>query len=267
MDVKIKQEIEKRIPLAEFIGNNARSLIVDLFHEKIRTEQKKAHDYVTQLDKEIESMALKAVHQQFPEDGFFGEEHMGFSSKNNIEWVIDPLDGTNNYVRGLPLCGFQIAILYKGVPVYGLIHRPLTQEIYYGLKDEGAFYRNNLTGEHSQLKVSERKLDSSIGIFDAEIGKSGNKSTVIMNRLVNKISMIRVFGVAVFDLPAVAEGSVEFLVSGIAKKYDIAAGSLLIQEAGGHAYSLDGTKAGIEQGLVIYSNEVIKEELLRELAS
>ncbi len=261
----IKQELNKRIPVAEYIASNAGSLISDLFHKKMRFEEKQAHDYATELDKNIESMAVKTVLQQFTDDGFYGEENVGVESKNGFEWVVDPIDGTNNYIRGLPLCGFQLAIVKDGIPIYGLIHRPLNQEIYTATKGEGAQYRNNLTGEKSNLNVSERDLNDAIGIFDAKVGKSTNKSTELMLKLADQINMIRVFGVAVFDLPAVAEGAVEFLISGIAQKYDIAAGLLIIQEAGGVAYNLDGHDIKLEDDLVIFSNKVVKSKLLESL--
>lgn len=262
-----KANLEKRITLAKYIASNAGSLITDLYHQKIRVDEKESDDYVTELDKNIESMALKNVIEQFPDDGFYGEENMGVKGSNGYEWVVDPIDGTNNYVRGLPLCGFQLAILYNDEPVFGLIHRPLTEEIYTATKGGGAHYQNNLTGEKSELKVSKRKLSQAIGIFDAKVGKSTNKSTEIMLKLSDHISMTRVFGVAVFDLPAVAEGSVEFLVSGIAKKYDLAPGMLLIEEAGGISYSTSGDPIKLTDELVVFSNVQVKDELLEKISS
>lgn len=266
MDDATKNEVTKRIPIAEYMASNAGSLIVDLFHKKIRTEEKYAHDYVTELDRDIESMARKVIFEQFGSDGFYGEESSGVADKSGFEWVVDPIDGTNNYVRGLPLCGFQLALLHNGTPVYGLIHRPLTQEIYTAVKGEGANYRNNLTGESSSLQVSERGMYEAIGIFDAKVGKSGNKSTELMLKVADAISMVRVFGVASFDLPSVAEGSVEFLITGMSQKYDIAAGKLIIEEAGGLAYDITGGSIDLEDSLVIFSNSTIKDELLNLLA-
>lgn len=258
-------QIQERIKIAEYIASNAGSLITDLYHQKLKTKEKKLHDYVTELDENIETMAIKSIKEQFPDDGFYGEETEYQESRNDYEWVVDPIDGTNNFVRGLPLCGFQLAILYKGEPVYGLIHRPLLQEIYYAEKGKGAHYINRLTGENSVLHVSVRSLVDAVGIFDAKVGKKANKSTEIMLKLADDINMIRVLGVAVFDLPAIAEGSAEFLISGIAKKYDIAAGLLIINEAGGCAYNLKGGLLGLKDEVVIFSNSAVKNELLAKI--
>jgi myo-inositol-1(or 4)-monophosphatase len=258
-------QLDERIKIAEYVASNAGSLITDLYHRKLRTKEKKLHDFVTELDEDIEAMAIKSVREQFPEDGFYGEETENIESKNDFEWVVDPIDGTNNFVRGLPLCGFQLAILYRGEPVYGLIHRPLLQEIYYAEKGRGAHYINRLTGESSILHVSERGLVDAIGILDAKVGKKTNRSTEIMLKLADEINMFRVFGVAVFDLPAIAEGSAEFLISGIAQKYDIAAGVLIINEAGGSAYNLSGAAIGLKDELVIFSNATVKHDLLTKI--
>ena len=258
-------KLQDRVELAHYIASNAGSVITDLYHKKIRTEQKEVNDFVTELDKSIESMALKTIKQKFPGDGFYGEENLSIDPENGFEWIVDPIDGTNNYIRGLPLCGFQVALVDTKEVVFGLIHRPLTQEIYTATKGGGAHYENRLTGERRKLSVSSRNLASSIGIFDAKVGKSGNPSSEILKKLIDKINMVRVFGVAVFDLPAVAEGSVEFLVSGIARKYDIAPGMLLIKEAGGVAYASDGSDISIEDDLTIFSGPHIKDEIVRLL--
>lgn len=267
MDKKLLKEINIRIPIAEYVASNAGSIITDLFHKTINTGEKAVNDYVTELDKNIESMALRTLSQQFPDDGFYGEENAGKESKNGFEWVVDPIDGTNNYVRGLTLCGFQMALLHDNEPVYALIHRPLTQEIYTATKGLGAKYTNNLTGESRKLRVSDRGLSKAIGIFDAKVGKLENPSTKIMIKLADKIAMIRVFGVAVVDLPAVAEGACEFLISGMAQKYDIAAGLLLIEEAGGISYAINGGRIGLDDNLVVFSNPSVKTDLLRVLNS
>lgn len=263
--VELENELKSRIVIAHYIASNAGSLIKDLYHRKLKTTEKALHDFVTELDSQIEEMAKKSVFEHNIDDGFYGEESLAIKSKNGFEWVVDPIDGTNNFVRGLPLCGFQLAILYNDVPVFGLISRPLLQEVYTAIKGGGAHYTNDLTGESSKLRVSNKKLKDSIGMLDAKVGKSDNPTTRIMRTLADHIDMFRVFGVAVFDLPAVAEGSVEFLISGIAQKYDIAAGSLLIEEAGGVSYNIHGETIDLNDNLVIFSNPTIKNELVQLL--
>lgn len=259
--------LSARIPVARYIASNASSMIADLFHKQLTINEKDANDYVTELDKSIESMAMKAVNEQFPDDGFSGEENLGIGQKNDIEWIVDPIDGTNNFVRGFPLCGFQLAIMHRGSPIYADIQRPLTQEEFNATKGSGAHYVNRLTGERKKITVAERTLERSMGIFDSKIGKKDNPSSACFQSLVNEIDSVRVFGVAVFDLPSVADGSADFLISGIAKKYDIAPGTLLIEEAGGivREISIDSTEG--DYRLMIFCSAVLVDELERVLAS
>jgi fructose-1,6-bisphosphatase/inositol monophosphatase family enzyme len=262
MDEYTQKQLDERIRLADYIAGNAGSSITDLFHKQLHNSQKESNDYVSELDKAIESMAMKCVIESYPNDGFRGEENVGMESRSGFEWVVDPIDGTNNYLRGLPLCGFQLAIIYNGETVYGLISRPLLQDRYIAMMGKGAFYENTLTGEKTRIYVSTRKLQNAIGIFDSHLGGDDTSSTEFMKQVSSKIFSIRVFGVAVFDLPAVASGSVEFLVTGVAQKYDIAAGMLLVREAGGMAYQPSGAQATLENQTVVFSNTAAASELM-----
>lgn len=259
--------LDKRIELAHYMTSNAGSLITDLFHKTLKVEEKLSDDYVTELDRAIESMCLKNIQEQFPEDGFFGEEGPKVNSKNGYVWIVDPIDGTNNFIRGLPLCGFQLAIMLEDEVQYSVILRPFTQEWFTAERGKGAFYRNRQTQEESQIKVSERGLKDSMAIFDASVGRSDNPSTQILATLSDEVAAVRVFGVAVFDLTAVASGVAEILVTGISSKYDIAAGSLLLTEAGGEMYNLKGQPSKLDDKFIIFSAKTLKEPLLKAIKS
>lgn len=100
-------------------------------------------------------------------------------------------------------------------------------------------------------------------IYDAQVGRSDNKSTKILLNLADNVSATRVLGVAVFDIPAVASGVAEVLVTGIAKPYDIAAGILLLEEAGGECYNINGEKPSLHDEFMIFSTKTVKDEVLR----
>ncbi|MFZ1249288.1 MAG: inositol monophosphatase [Candidatus Saccharimonadales bacterium] len=259
-------EVAARIRLAEQLLATAAERIADAFHTRLQTTQKSPNDYVSELDTSIEQYVQNELKQAFPEDNFYGEESGASGGTNQYLWVYDPLDGTNNFLRGLPFAGTQIALLKDDVIVYSLIHRPFTSEKYYAQKGQGAFYENFRTNEQRQLQVSERSLSEAMAIFDSKVGKTDNASTPLFNSLIDKIASVRVLGVAVYDLPAVAEGAVEFLISGIAKKYDVAPGWLLIEEAGGTVYSLHGEPT-IDNELLILSNQAVTQELLQSIQS
>jgi myo-inositol-1(or 4)-monophosphatase len=262
----VATNLQTRQQLAEYIAINAGSMIMDLFHKDIKSTEKAKNDFVTELDKSIESMALKTILQSFPDDSFYGEENIGIEGKNEYLWIVDPIDGTNNFIRGLPLCGFQLALLKNDEPIYSYIYRPFTQEVFTATKGQGAFYKNILTGEESPVRTSDKQLQEAMVIYDAHVGRSTNASTEVLLKLADYVSATRVLGVAVFDIPAIAAGVAEILVTGIAKRYDVAAGMLLLEEAGGEIYNLKGSPPEIDDEFMIFSNKVVKKDLMMHLA-
>lgn len=260
-EIHYDDAIQLREKLARNIIETAGSIMIVSFHTHIKQAVKEPHDYVTEIDTRIEQYAQQTIHEAFPDDSFSGEEGGYASGSSGYEWVLDPIDGTNNYVRGLPFAGVQIALLKDGVVVMGLIYRPFTQDIYSAVKGNGAYYENRLTGEKRRISVSKRNLSSAIGIFDDNVGKSNNLSTPIFQKLSDKIVKTRIYGAAVYDVPSVAEGAVEFLVTGVAKRYDIAPGWLLVEEAGGAVFG-NHMAVSMNDGLVIFSNAQIKNELV-----
>lgn len=263
----MNSELESRIKMAFYIASTASGLIRDLFHKTLKTEGKISGSFATELESSIESMSLKNIQSLFPDDGFTAEGGNDIASKSEYTWVIDPLDGLENFLRGLPLCGYQLAIMQQNKIVYAAIVRPFTQEWFTATIGNGAFYENKFTGEKSIMSASKRALEDSMVIFDSSIGKSDNPSTQLLGGLADEVSVARSFGAAVFDLPAVAGGVAEVLITGIAKLNDIAAGTLLVQEAGGEVYDLKGNVPDLHDEFMIFSSAQNKEPLLKAIRS
>lgn len=260
-------DLGKRIELVHYMASTADSLITDLFHKSLQSDEKLADSHVNEMGVSIESMCLKNIQASFPEDGVSGEDMPDVPSKNSYNWIVDPIDGTDNFVRGLPLCGFQLAITFENEVVYAVILRPFTQEWFTAKKGEGAFYKNRQTGEDSILSVSERPLSEAMAIFDSAVGRSDNPSTQILGSMADQISAVRSFGAAVFDIGSVVSGEAEMYITGIANKYYVAAGTLLLSEAGGEVYDLEGNKPSLDDKFMIFSSKSIKEPLLKAIRS
>lgn len=259
--------LEPRIKMAHYIASTASGLIRDLFHRTLKIEGKISTEFATELEQSIEGMASKNIQSLFPDDGFIAEQGNDYQAKNEYTWIIDSLDGIENFLRGLPLCGFQLAIMQNDRLVHSVIVRPFTQEWFKATSNNGAHYENQLTGETSAISVSGRALEDSMVIFDSSIGKSDNPSTQLLGSLADEVSVARSFGSAVFDLPAVAAGVAEILITGIARLTDIAAGTLLIREAGGEVYDLEGSVPALSAEFMIFSSPLHKEPLLRAIRS
>ena len=224
--------------------------------------EKTKDDYVTNVDLEIEKKITEEIKRRFPEDGILAEEGETKEGKSKYKWIIDPLDGTNNYVRGIPQAGIQIALEKNGETYSGIIYNPFAKEIYTAKKGQHA-YKEFLDGSRKRIKVSDRNLKNSLMVFEGGLKKdeSGLKKS-IFDEMLKEVGHVRIYGVAVQDLPYVACGRAEILISLIPKPMDIAAGILLIKEAGGKVTTIDGKPANQYSKNFIASNRIVHDSVL-----
>lgn len=261
--------MDERIKAADQIVKYGGQLIFEAFHKSIEVKEKTRHDYVTEVDMEIENLFDREINKIFPGDAVLGEENGSIEGTNGYLWVIDPLDGTNNFVKGIPQAGIQIAIYKDGQIFYATIFNPFTNQLYFSKKGEGAHMQDFSKGYRSLLKVSNVGLEESMLIFDSSIAKGDHPEIDVFNAFMGKIGWLRVFGVAVLDLPLIALGSADILVSNIPKPVDIAPGCLLIEEAGGVITDFEGKPWSLHSKNIIAANrnnhaealEVIKRVL------
>jgi len=237
-------------------------IILDNFQYVKSSWEKTKDDYVTNVDLEIEKKITAEIKKRFPEDGILAEEGETKEGKSEYIWIIDPLDGTNNYVRGIPQAGIQIALEKNGKTSSGVIYNPFVQEMYVAKRGQFA-YKEFLDGSRKRIKVSNKKLKDSFMIFEAGLKKdeSGLKKS-IFDEMLKEVGHVRIYGVAVQDLPYVACGRAEILISLMSKPMDIAAGILLIEEAGGRVTTIDGEPANQYSKNFIASNGIVHDSVL-----
>jgi myo-inositol-1(or 4)-monophosphatase len=229
----------RRVELAKKLVMEGGEVIRKNIGKSIKSREKTKNDFVTEIDTQIETSFIKKISRLFPEDSIWGEEGGERKGVSPYKWLIDPLDGTNNFVRGIPHCGIQIAICYKDEVVDGFIFNPFMEELYFASKSKGAFCKNMKTRVTKRAKVSEFSLKESSLIFTSGIAKNRERSAHLFD-FIGNVARIRIYGVAVLDLPFVAFGNADLLVSDDPKPYDIAAGCLLVEEAGGRVTDFQG---------------------------
>lgn len=144
--------MEQRISAAERIIKHGANIIHDSFLTSIVKREKTRHDYVTEIDEFIESLVDREIKALFPDDAILGEELGDISGTSGYLWVIDPLDGTNNFVKGIPQAGIQIAIYHDGLILYGVILNPFVQQMYEARRGEGAYVENLQNGSRVRLQ-------------------------------------------------------------------------------------------------------------------
>jgi len=220
---------------------------------------KSAIDLVTDVDKKCEEIIVHHLRKNCPTIGILSEE--GFSknfSSPNL-WIVDPLDGTTNYAHGYPCFSISIALQLEKELVIGVIHNPLTQESYTATKKGGAF-KNNQPLCVSSVKRVERALLCTG--FPYDIGISERNNLREFTKVIRYAQGVRRDGSAALDLCRVAEGVFDGFWELKLKPWDVAAGALIIKEAGGMVTTFTGDPFSPFADTIVGTNGLIHEEML-----
>lgn len=225
--------------------------------------KKNVNDIVTQVDTLCEEEIISHIHKSYPNHGILAEES-GFSPGDDYTWIIDPLDGTTNFVHGFPQFSISIAVKRKEELEIGLIYDPLRQELFTAAKGGGAHLN------HRRVRVSERKkLDEAL----IGTGFPFNKPELlqpylkIFEKLFPQTAGIRRAGSAALDLAYVAAGRLDAFWEASLKPWDIAAGVLMIKEAGGIVTDFKNQENFMESGNVIAGNLKIHQAVTSIITS
>lgn len=251
--------IESRLPIAEYVLKTAGSMIVDTFYHTLR-----GMDYAKELIKAIEALATKNILQSFPEDGILSAGGLtNMESRNGIEWVIDPIDGIHNFVRGIPEVGLQIAIRSRSELLYATMYQPFNQEQSTATRGQGATYHDFRSGQELTLRVSGRSLSEAIVIYDGSLGTVDAKDSLdVLNKIGTKTGGTRVFGIAIQDFTMIASGKAEVFVTTVGHPEDVAPGILLVREAGGRVTDLAGRDIDIDSKNLLVTNGIVHDEVV-----
>jgi len=195
----------------------------------IPVTRKARHDYVTEIDKICEAEIVREIKRFHPDHAFLGEEG-GAQGEGDFVWVIDPLDGTSNYLHGIPHFAVSIALQVKGRTEHAVVYDPMRDELFSASRGGGAHMNN------TRIRVSSRiTLDNAILATAFPFRQRGmmNVYTGIFSEVYRKIEDIRRCGAAALDLAWVAAGRVDGYFEIGLKPWALAAGALLVREAGG----------------------------------
>lgn len=226
-------------------------------------EHKGTVDLVTAADKGAEALIAQAVAEAFPEDSFLGEEG-GLSGAEGATWawVVDPLDGTTNFVHRVPHFAVSIGILHQGEPYAGVVRHVCRGETYHASRGQGAWC------DERPLRVSERRALSSCLLatgFSYDRAERAEALLVPFKRALERGRGVRRMGAAALDFADVAQGLYEGYWEDGLNPWDVAAGIVLVQEAGGHVTAFGGEPLSLEGGTFIASNGHIHDAMI-ELA-
>ena len=227
--------------------------------------EKRKNDFVTLADRESEESIIAAIRERFPEDAFLAEEGGGrdLGEGSRRVWIIDPLDGTSNFIAGFPFWCVSIAASENGELVAGVVLDPLRGELYRAERGAGAF-RND-----TRLAVAERPGLDGAFLATGFPFRSREKIDVylaLFRELFLQVRAIRRAGSAALDLANVAAGVFDGFFEFRLAPWDIAAGALLIQEAGGELTDFAGGRGYVERGNVVAGSHGVAEGIRRVAA-
>lgn len=230
--------------------------------ENLQVSMKGPGDFVSAADRKAEKVLVEELSKARPGYGFVLEESGKIEGTDKSHcWLIDPLDGTTNFLHGLPLFAVSIALLREGQIVAGLVHNPATGEIYAAEKGQGAYQENR------RLRVSARRelRDCLIGCGIPHLGKAREHPRFMaeLAAVMSKASNLRRLGAAALDLCFVASGSYDGFWERNLQPWDIAAGIIIVREAGGFVTDAEGGADMLAKGSVCAGNEAVHRELLR----
>ena len=226
-------------------------------------EQKALNDFVSRADRESESAIVDTLLASFPADSIVGEEGSRRTGSSGREWIIDPLDGTSNFIAGFPFWCVSIGVRENGELVGGVVLDPLRGELYRAEKGGGAF-RNE-----ERLSVSGRASAESAFLatgFPFRAREKIDDYLAIFRALFLKARAIRRAGSAALDLAGVAAGVFDGFFEFRLSEWDIAAGAVLIEEAGGRLFDFEGGGGYLATGDVVAGSAGVVSDILRVIA-
>lgn len=232
----------------------------------LRIKQKsRPGDLVTQADKEVEKFLIQKIKRTFPLHEILGEEtgnskhQVAGEKKNEFRWIIDPIDGTKNFIRNIPFFAVSIGLEHRGTRIVGVVYNPAQKNMFAAEKGKGAS-QNGKKIHVSKVKTMQDSLFAT-GFHPAY----KHENLEIFKEIINNTQGIRRFGSAALDLCYVANGTFDGFWEFGLYPWDIAAGALILTEAGGRITNTDGTPLQYDQKAMLATNTKIHAEAVKTM--
>lgn len=257
------QNITKEVTLlthqvAQYIAAQA----LTFSSEKI--EHKGLNDLVSYVDKTAEMQLVKGLQAIMPEAAFITEENTIAKQDNDLQWIVDPLDGTTNFMHGLPCYSISIALMHKNELVVGVVHEVNRNECFYAWKDGGAFLNGNPISVSAKLNLQDSLITTG---FPYTVFEEIDDYLTLLKELMKCTHGLRRLGSAAVDLAYVAAGRFDAYFEYNLNAWDVAAGCLLVKEAGGQVTDFKGGEDYVFGRRVVASNKSTHIALLSVIQS
>jgi len=257
----------KEIELLKQIAKDAGEIVYRGYHESKTITHKGVVDLVTQYDVETENYILGELKRYFPDHTLVGEEsHKGGYDFDKAIY-IDPIDGTTNFIHGIPHLAISIGVWESGLPVMAVVYNPILDEMFYATKDQGAYCNEKRLTVSTQERLQQSLIATGFPYVKVDRGVEYHWVIESMTSLLPNIRDIRRLGAAAIDLCYLAEGRTDGFYEIDLKPWDVAGGILILLEAGGEVTNTKGDKYSFTDKGIIATNGKIHHELSNHLSA
>jgi len=246
----------KELDIAKSVAKEMGKIQLKNFRKNLKVIRKSQKDFVSNVDLECQNISYELLRKDFQYEILSEEKKTQDDIKTELFWIIDPVDGTHNYISGLPNFGVSIALATKKEFLLGVIYLPYFDEMYYAVKNQGAFMNNE------KIQVSKNNdLEKSMIMFDNQFYLN-KKAFDVYKKIVDGCFTTRILGSAVYDFCLIASGKVDARVWNNTKVFDFAAGLTILNEAGGKVTDFRGNQVNLDTHDILGSNSFVHQELL-----
>jgi myo-inositol-1(or 4)-monophosphatase len=256
-----ERELRDAYRLARRTAIEAGKLLLERRGSPFEISKKGPVNLVTEVDLAAEELIVGRIRDRFPSHAILAEEGGSVDGAAPIRWVIDPLDGTTNYAHGYPLYCVSIAIEFADELVAGVVYNPVARELFTAYRGEGA----QLNGRSISVSAEEGLMDSLLCTGFSYRREEILKNLRLFNRVMDHARSVRRDGSAALDLCFVACGRFDGFWELSLHPWDVAAGSLIVREAGGSVTRFDGGPVGIRDPECLATNGRIHDAMIRVL--
>ena len=246
----------KELDAAKSVAKEMGKIQLKNFRKNLKVIRKSPKDFVSNVDLECQNLSYELLRKDFQYEILSEERKTQDEIGTKLFWIIDTVDGTHNYISGLPNFGVSIALATKKEFLLGVIYLPYFDEMYYAVKNQGAFMNDE------KIQVSKNNdLEKSMITFDNQFYLN-KKSFDVYKKIVDSCFTTRILGSAVYDFCLIASGKVDARVWNNTKVFDFAAGLTIVNEAGGKLTDFNGNEITLNSHDILASNSFVHQELL-----
>ncbi len=253
------------LQIAKKLAYDAGKMALKYQQKGFRTEFKDGNplNLVTEADKAVDEFIVKTIRSNFPDHSILSEESGAIEGSGEYKWIIDPIDGTSNFAHGIPLFAISIAITHKGKPIIGVVEIPGLKESFWAQEGRGAYIGMKRI-EVSKVNDFKKALMATGFSYDRQ-GARFQKNIELFDRLYKDTLGLRRSGSAAMDLCFLACGRYDSFWEYDLNSWDIAAGKIIVEEAGGMVTNMDGTPLNPKAKAVLATNGSLHNQMLEVL--